>query len=364
MVSTHSQTQATAPHRGPPGSSLGGSPSPRSASVGVRRPVSSSPGGDSAHAPMALVRSFATLAEISKEGSAGPSPQRASRSFLYGSPAQCRQPQPEWRSHGAACHHCPSQERRRAACRGADRERAAVRSRRKRAQPPCRLPLGRRGRFRLRRTRGRVDRGRDDPKPVPVCGSRCLRTVASPARGTTEDRSPGLRLGARVDASRAARGAGRHALRASGEAGRVVSPENLDGGEAVRQTTQTSRVDAEGPLTLDELRAIDAYWRAANYLSVGLIYLHVNRAIRERDLNAIYVTGPGHGGPAVVANAYLEGTYSELYPNVACDEAGLKELFRQFSFPGGIPSHAAPETPGSIHEGGELGYSLAHAFGA
>jgi len=166
----------------------------------------------------------------------------------------------------------------------------------------------------------------------------------------------------------------------------------------VRQTTQTSRVDAEGPLTLDELRAIDAYWRAANYLSVGqiyllenpllheplepehvkprllghfgtapglnLIYVHVNRAIRERDLNAIYVTGPGHGGPAVVANAYLEGTYSELYPNVACDEAGLKELFRQFSFPGGIPSHAAPETPGSIHEGGELGYSLAHAFGA
>src|SRR5947209_12502167 len=147
-----------------------------------------------------------------------------------------------------------------------------------------------------------------------------------------------------------------------------------------------------------ELRLLDAYWRAANYLSVGqiylldnpllreplqsehvkprllghwgttpglnLIYVHMNRAIRERDLDAIYITGPGHGGPGIVANAYLEGTYSELYPHVSRDEDGLRELFRQFSFPGGIPSHAAPETPGSIHEGGELGYALAHAFGA
>ncbi len=152
------------------------------------------------------------------------------------------------------------------------------------------------------------------------------------------------------------------------------------------------------PLPDEELRAIDGYWRAANYLSVGqvyllanpllreplrsehvkprllghfgttpglnLIYVHLNRAIRRRDLSAIYITGPGHGGPAVVANAYLEGTYSELYPHVTKDEAGLRELFRQFSFPGGIPSHAAPETPGSIHEGGELGYALAHANGA
>jgi xylulose-5-phosphate/fructose-6-phosphate phosphoketolase len=148
----------------------------------------------------------------------------------------------------------------------------------------------------------------------------------------------------------------------------------------------------------EELRLLDAYWRAANYLSVGQIYLldnpllreplrpehvkprllghfgttpglnlvyaHLNRAIRARDLDAIYVCGPGHGGPGMVANAYLEGTYSELYPHVGRDEAGLRELFRQFSFPGGIPSHAAPETPGSIHEGGELGYALAHAFGA
>jgi xylulose-5-phosphate/fructose-6-phosphate phosphoketolase len=153
-----------------------------------------------------------------------------------------------------------------------------------------------------------------------------------------------------------------------------------------------------GPLTADELRLIDAYWRAANYLSVGQIYLldnpllreslkaehvkprllghfgttpglnliwaHMNRAIRARDLDAIYIAGPGHGGPGIVANAYLEGTYSELYPLVSADERGLRELFRQFSFPGGIPSHAAPETPGSIHEGGELGYALTHAYGA
>jgi xylulose-5-phosphate/fructose-6-phosphate phosphoketolase len=151
-------------------------------------------------------------------------------------------------------------------------------------------------------------------------------------------------------------------------------------------------------LSAEELRLIDAYWRAANYLSVGQIYLlenpllreplsrehvkprllghfgttpglnlvyaHLNRAIRERDLNAIYIAGPGHGGPGMVANAYLEGTYTERYAHVSMDEAGLRELFRQFSFPGGIPSHVAPETPGSIHEGGELGYALAHAFGA
>jgi xylulose-5-phosphate/fructose-6-phosphate phosphoketolase len=152
------------------------------------------------------------------------------------------------------------------------------------------------------------------------------------------------------------------------------------------------------PPTPAELTALDAYWRAANYLSVGQIYLldnpllreplraeqvkprllghwgttpglnflyaHLNRAITHRDLSAIYVTGPGHGGPGVVANAYLEGTYSELYPSIGRDEEGLRRLFRQFSFPGGIPSHAAPETPGSIHEGGELGYALVHAYGA
>jgi xylulose-5-phosphate/fructose-6-phosphate phosphoketolase len=155
---------------------------------------------------------------------------------------------------------------------------------------------------------------------------------------------------------------------------------------------------AEAPLSSEGLHSIDAYWRAANYLSVGQIYLldnpllrepltasqvkprllghwgttpglnfvyaHMNRVIRNWDLDAIYVMGPGHGGPAAVANAYLEGTYSEVYPHVSRDEAGLRELFRQFSFPGGIPSHVAPETPGSIHEGGELGYALAHAYGA
>ena len=151
-------------------------------------------------------------------------------------------------------------------------------------------------------------------------------------------------------------------------------------------------------LTDEELRRLDAYWRAANYLSVGQIYLHdnpllrrplaladvkhmllghwgttpgqnfiyahLNRVIKKFDLDMIYVSGPGHGGPAVVANTYLEGTYSEVYPAISADEAGLKKLFTQFSFPGGIPSHAAPETPGSIHEGGELGYSLSHSFGA
>ena len=152
------------------------------------------------------------------------------------------------------------------------------------------------------------------------------------------------------------------------------------------------------PLAVEELRQVHAYWRAANYLSVGQIYLldnpllreplriehtkprllghwgttpglnfiyaHMNRVIRERDLNVIYVAGPGHGGPGVVANVYLEGTYSEVYPHIGRDEEGLRRLFRQFSFPGGVPSHVAPETPGSIHEGGELGYSLAHAYGA
>src|SRR5438132_8697111 len=151
-------------------------------------------------------------------------------------------------------------------------------------------------------------------------------------------------------------------------------------------------------LTPELLRKLDAWWRAANYLSVGQIYLydnpllkkplklahikprllghwgttpglnfiyaHLNRVIKEQDLNMIYITGPGHGGPGLVANAYLEGTYSEVYPNIAQDEEGLRRLFKQFSFPGGIPSHVAPETPGSIHEGGELGYSLSHAFGA
>ncbi|MEV0005787.1 phosphoketolase family protein [Micromonospora sp. NPDC050980] len=157
-------------------------------------------------------------------------------------------------------------------------------------------------------------------------------------------------------------------------------------------------LDLHSPLTDDELRRLDAYWRAANYLTVGQIYLldnpllreplkpehvkprllghwgtspglnllyaHLNRVIVEKDLSAIFVTGPGHGGPALVANTWLEGTYSELYHHIPRDEAGMQRLFRQFSFPGGIPSHVAPEVPGSIHEGGELGYALSHAYGA
>jgi xylulose-5-phosphate/fructose-6-phosphate phosphoketolase len=151
-------------------------------------------------------------------------------------------------------------------------------------------------------------------------------------------------------------------------------------------------------LSQRELEAMHAYWRAANYLSVGQIYLydnpllakplskehikprllghwgttpglnflyvHLNRVITKYDLNMIYICGPGHGGPGMVANAYLEGTYSEVYPNISADAEGMKRLFTQFSFPGGIPSHVAPETPGSVHEGGELGYALSHAYGA
>jgi xylulose-5-phosphate/fructose-6-phosphate phosphoketolase len=157
-------------------------------------------------------------------------------------------------------------------------------------------------------------------------------------------------------------------------------------------------VSTDGPLSPDQLHKTERYWAAANYLSVGQIYLldnpllteplerrhikprllghwgttpglnfiyvHLNRLIKQHDLDMIYVIGPGHGGPGLVANAYLEGTYSEIYPNISQDTLGLKHLFKQFSFPGGIPSHVAPETPGSIHEGGELGYSLSHAFGA
>ena len=154
----------------------------------------------------------------------------------------------------------------------------------------------------------------------------------------------------------------------------------------------------ESTLSKTESALIDAYWRAANYLSVGQIYLfdnpllkvplekahikprllghwgttpglnfvyaHLNRLIKKLDLDMIYIAGPGHGGPGLVANTYLEGTYSEVYPNITQDEDGMKRLFTQFSFPGGIPSHVAPETPGSIHEGGELGYALSHAYGA
>src|SRR5262245_59945792 len=170
-----------------------------------------------------------------------------------------------------------------------------------------------------------------------------------------------------------------------------------DNGEISRRSAAPSRVKGM-PLSPEELDKIDAYWRAANYLSVGQIYLydnpllkkplgkehikprllghwgttpglnfiyvHLNRLIKQHDLDMIYITGPGHGGPGLVANAYLEGTYSEVYPNISQDEEGMKRLFTQFSFPGGIPSHVAPETPGSIHEGGELGYAVSHAYGA
>ena len=163
-------------------------------------------------------------------------------------------------------------------------------------------------------------------------------------------------------------------------------------------TNQIDGGQARGPLSEALAQSMHAYWRAANYLSVGqiyllenpllreplraeqvkprllghwgttpglnLVYVHMNRLIRERDLDVIFVTGPGHGGPGLVANTYLEGTYSEIYPSIGRDEDGLRRLCRQFSFPHGVPSHVSPETPGSIHEGGELGYALVHAYGA
>ncbi len=163
-------------------------------------------------------------------------------------------------------------------------------------------------------------------------------------------------------------------------------------------TATIERAAHAGPLSQEELELMDAYWRAANYLSVGQIYLydnpllkepltldhikprllghwgttpglnfiyvHLNRIIKAHDLNMIFICGPGHGGPAMVANTYLEGTYSELFTNISEDEAGMQRLFKQFSFPGGVPSHAAPQVPGSTHEGGELGYALSHAYGA
>src|SRR5271165_2285446 len=163
-------------------------------------------------------------------------------------------------------------------------------------------------------------------------------------------------------------------------------------------TGSAQAAEPKHPLSPDELQKVHAYWRAANFISVGQIYLyanpllreplqlkhikprllghwgttpglnfvyvHLNRLIKKHDLNVIYVAGPGHGGPGLVANTYLEGTYSEVYSHIPQTEDGLRKLFKQFSFPGGIPSHVAPETPGSIHEGGELGYSVAHAYGA
>src|SRR5687767_3164194 len=178
----------------------------------------------------------------------------------------------------------------------------------------------------------------------------------------------------------------------------LTKSRRLSGTATPKLTTARRGPTHENPLKPDLLKKMDAWWRAANYLSVGqtylydnpllkeplkkehvkprlvghwgttpglnFIYVHLNRVIKQRDLNMIYIIGPGHGGPGIVANTWLERTYTEVYPEITQDEAGMKKLFKQFSFPGGIPSHVAPETPGSIHEGGELGYALSHAFGA
>ena len=208
-------------------------------------------------------------------------------------------------------------------------------------------------------------------------------------------------IASKIKTKNAARKTARSTYRTSRSTGKSVPRSPTKKGSDGRAISGHSIARSSGkgtPLSAAELEKIDAYWRAANYLSVGQIYLydnpllkkplakehvkprllghwgttpglnfiyvHLNRLIRQHDLDMIYITGPGHGGPGLVANAYLEGTYSEVYPNVSTDEEGMKRLFTQFSFPGGIPSHVAPETPGSIHEGGELGYAVSHAYGA
>src|SRR5215210_2934926 len=212
---------------------------------------------------------------------------------------------------------------------------------------------------------------------------------------------PGRRRMAR-QATRGAGVRGGASTPGSAELVRARRPDLLPVGVGVRSDRRMDVLQEQrtqpGPLAADDLAAIDRWWRAANYLSVGQIYLmgnpllrepllpehvkprllghwgttpglnfiyaHLNRTIAARDLDAMYVMGPGHGGPGPVAAAWLEGTYSEVYPEVSQDAAGLDRLFTQFSFPGGIPSHVAPETPGSVHEGGELGYALMHGYGA
>src|SRR5216683_1669002 len=178
----------------------------------------------------------------------------------------------------------------------------------------------------------------------------------------------------------------------------VRSPTSSFRAQFLRRTSMAGTTEVPTPLSPEELTKIDAYWRACNYLSAGMIYLranpllreplkpehiknrllghwgsdpgqsliwvHLNRLIKKYDLNVIYISGPGHGAPATLANCYLEGHYSEIYPDKSRDETGMLKFFRQFSFPGGIGSHCTPETPGSIHEGGELGYSISHAYGA
>ena len=179
--------------------------------------------------------------------------------------------------------------------------------------------------------------------------------------------------------------------------GNTLSPDIQAASRSSSVATMQKRENPQ-PLSAEEMRNIDAYWRACNYLCVGMLYLqqnpllreplqpehikqrllghwgsdpgqtftwvHLNRLIKKYDLDMIYISGPGHGAPATLSNAYLEGTYSEVYPDKSQDEEGLLKFFKQFSFPGGIGSHCTPETPGSIHEGGELGYSISHAFGA
>src|SRR5512133_1608502 len=233
------------------------------------------------------------------------------------------------------------------------------------------------------RLRDRRPRGPLTPLLTGGTSCTCRSTATMSVSGCSTSRAPG----AGTTCSTSAGGRSRK----SGESG-------VEDRSTMADIAEVDLKAGRGPLDPEELDRIDAWWRAANYLSVGQIYLldnpllreplrlehvkprllghwgttpglnfvyvHMNRVIKREDLDAIYVTGPGHGGPGLVANVYLEGTYSEVYPQIGRDTEGLRRLFRQFSGPGGIPGHAAPETPGSINEGGELGYSLVHAYGA
>src|SRR3954471_2431802 len=235
----------------------------------------------------------------------------------------------------------------------------------------------------------------------PAAGGRLLASHGfdRPGRRYLMDEESALECARRNSSSGADRPQEGHVMTQLASMGGDTSAdyEGAGGGETVAPEPYTLS-DAPGPLSHDELASVDAWWRAANYLAVGQIYLienplvreplraehikprllghfgtvpglnlvwtHANRAIRRRDLDAVFVAGPGHGGPGPNACAWLEGTYSELYGHITQDRDGLTAFFRQFSFPGGVPSHCAPETPGSFHEGGELGYSLLHACGA
>src|SRR5436190_4767453 len=335
--------------------------SARSSVSSVRRPFSTSSRPRGRHG----IRCASIAARVSAVRPAESTPERGRR-------AHVADPRQNARGEHARRASSWNHDSRRPRLRRRGRQ-ASPRGERWRLRDRARDAGARARRLRARRTGGR-----------PPAAARVRRGLRRPRRPRhARDRGRSGRAGRRLGSVRPCR--------------RRSSLRRLRAAERARDLRQGAAVSGSEAAER-ELHLLDSYWRAANYLSVGQIYLldnpllrqpleaehvkprllghfgttpglnfvyaHLNRAIKARDLSALYVTGPGHGGPGLVANAYLEGTYSELYPDVSEDEDGLRALFRQFSFPGGIPSHVAPETPGSIHEGGELGYALSYAFGA